>query len=225
MRSITIFLAAVCLLAGGAHATSYTQNANLNNFTTGLTFATFTQDSAGDVGLPYTPTAATVALGYRVVGNGATVYIVAQFASPVSNIVVFSNIDHFGAPYDGYQYSILGSNDGVSYTPLFDALTVNGLAEPFTVGSFTGTAPYLVNNVLTPGAGPGGTVGYEAFFSFSQAYKYYEFGASTVAINDLNDDHELSAIGTPTVPEPASCALLGTGLAVLAGVLRKKLYF
>jgi hypothetical protein len=70
------------------------------------------------------------------------------------------NIDHFGAQFDGYQYAIEGSNNQTTWTPLFDATSVVGASEPFTLGSFTGTAPTRVNNVLTPGAGPGGTVGY-----------------------------------------------------------------
>jgi hypothetical protein len=221
MKVFTL-LFAIGALAVGSQATSYTSNPNLSSFTTGVSFATFTQDYYGDVSVPYTPTAASVNLGYRLVGNGTSPFIVAQFPTAVSNIIVFPNIDHFGSAYDGYQYTILGSNDGVTYTPLFDALTVTGSGEPFTLGTFTGTAPYLVNNVLTPGAGPGGTVGYEAYFSFSSAYKYYEFGASTVAINSGNADQELSAIATSSVPEPASLALLSAGLTTFAAVLRKK---
>jgi hypothetical protein len=93
---------------------------------------------------------------------GGNNWILATFSSPTAAIRVFPNIDHFGSQYDGFQYTIEGSNDGTTWTPLFDALTVSGAVEPFTSGSFTGTAPTNVNNVLTPGAGPGGTVGYIA---------------------------------------------------------------
>jgi hypothetical protein len=74
-----------------------------------------------------------------------------------------------------------------------------------------------VNNVLTPGAGPGGTVGYIADFSFGPAYKFYEFGASTEAINSGNADQELTAVGTfvPKTPEPTSLILVGTALLLL----------
>jgi hypothetical protein len=112
---------------------------------------------------------------------------------------VFPNIDHPGLAYDGYQYSISGSNNGVDYTPLFDATSVTGSGEPFTLGGFTGTAPFKVNNVLTPGTGPAGTVpGYEADFQFSAAYQYYKFTASKVAKGynpTPNTDQELSAVG------------------------------
>ena len=86
------------------------------------------------------------------------------------------------------------------------------------MGSFTGTAAgCAVNNVLTPGAGPGGTVGYEADFSFGQAYKYFAFGASTEAINAGNSDQELSGVGVSSTPEPATWMLPVTALAGLGG--------
>ena len=78
----------------------------------------------------------------------------ATFSKAVSGLRVFPSIDHFGSAYDGYQYSIEGGNDGTTWTPLFDAQTVTGSGEPFTLGTFTRTAPFRVNNVLTPG-GPG----------------------------------------------------------------------
>ena len=145
--------------------------------------------------LPYTPLVSNIAAGLRVIGDGNDAPINVSFPSAVSKIRVFPNIDHVGASYDGYQYTISGSNDNLNFTPLFDATSVTGSGEPFTLGTFTGTAPFTVNNVLTAGAGPAGTVGYEADFSFSQAYQYYRFGASTQAVTSGNADQELTAVG------------------------------
>jgi hypothetical protein len=143
-------LAGVALFgfAGAAHATVYTSDGNIADLTAGISeYATLSNFSAGDVGSPFAPTSAELAANaFRVYDGGCLNnigcnQILATFSQPVSAIRVFPNIDHFGAPYDGYQYTISGSNDLNSWTPLFDALTVAGAGEPFTLGSFTGTAP------------------------------------------------------------------------------------
>ena len=208
-------------IATAAHAaTIYTSDPNLAHFTASAgTYATLSNFNAGDVGSPYTPTAADLAAGRRIYAGGSLTglspsnnWILATFPTAISDILVFPNIDHLGAAYDGYQYTIAASNDLTTWTSLFDVQTVDGAGEPFTIGSFTGTAPTIVNNVLTGGCGPGGCVGYEAFFSFNTAYKYYAFGASTIAFRDQNSDQELSAVAA-AIPEPASLFLLSAGLA------------
>jgi hypothetical protein len=194
--------------AGHANATTYTSDSTLADFTASVSqYATFSNFGGGDTSSPYTPTAATVNTGLRVFAGGSITglptnnnWILATFPSAVSSILVFPNIDHFGAAFDGYQYTIFGSNNGTTWTPLFDALTVNGSGEPFTLGNFSGTAPQTVNNVLTPGAGPNGTVGYEASFLFANADQFYAFGASTEAFNSGNADQELSAVGRSAGP-------------------------
>jgi PEP-CTERM motif len=225
----TLISGAAAILAFSARATVYTSDSNIGDFTSGVTsYATFSNFTQGDVGSPFTPTSSEPATqGLRVYSGGSLTglpannnWILATFSAPVSQILVFPNIDHFGGAFDGYQYTIEGSNNGQNWTPLFDALTVNGSGEPFTLGTFTGTAPFRVNNVLTPGNGPGGVVGYEANFSFSQAYQYYAFGASTVAVNSGNADQELSAVAA--VPEPSAMALASLGLASLLALRRRK---
>jgi len=215
------YLSAVAVSNG---TTIYTSDPNLADFTSSVTnYATFLSAVSSDVPLPYTPTAASLASGFRVIGNGSTPSIIASFSEAVSSIRVFPNIDHFGLAYDGYQYTVSGSNDGVTYTLLYNPTSTVGGGEPFTLGTFTGTAPYQVNNVLTPGAGPGGTVGYEADFSFSQAYQWYSFGSSVVGIDSGNSDQELSGVAA-LAPEPATLAGLISGgcLLALMGFRRRK---
>jgi hypothetical protein len=222
----------LCLSAPAANATVYTSEANLADFITGGTYATLDNFVAGDVPAPFTPTTAgLLAAGNRVYAGTLTGlgldptnnWISATFASPTSVIEVMPNIDHLGSAYDGYQYQIAGWN-GTTWVPLFDTLTVAGAGEPFTIGSFTGTAPLLVNNVLTPSAAnPNGTPGYEAIFRFSDAHSAYALGASTEAINAGNSDQEFSAVltgGDVTtlaggVPEPSTWAMMFLGFAGL----------
>jgi hypothetical protein len=226
------------LWAGTASAaTIYTSDPTLGDFaSTSTNFATLSNFSSGDVSSPYATTFAQLNNGVRVYNGGSLTnlpgsnWILATFSSPTSTITVFPNIDHFGSAYDGYQYSIEGSNDLSTWTPLYDTLTVSGSGEPFTIGTFTGTAPIAVNNVLTPGAGPNGTVGYIADFAFGAAYKYYAFGDSTESVAGGNELQELSGVASGDlvrttgggVPEPVTWAMLFAGFGVIGFMMRIK---
>ena len=232
---ITVRLSAtlvlICCLAFGtqsAKAQTYTSDHDITHFTSGIvSYATFSQYSSiqgCDAGSTFTPTSSELTTtGCRVFGgtltgtglSGSNNWIEAAFSSPVSTIMVFPNIDHFGSAYDGFQYTIAGSNDGLNWTVLFDPTSVSGAGEPFTLGASTGTAPTSVNNVLTPqsvGLAPScsGTstpcaIGYIATYNFSTGYQFYAFGASTEAVNAGNADQELSAVGAgQTLTQPVS---------------------
>src|SRR5258708_23382788 len=190
----------------------FTSDPNLADYTAGVTYGTFIQASFGDLGgaVPYTPTTEQVNAGLRVYGNDSAPVVV-DFGVPVLSFRVFPNIDNFGASYDGYQYSIFGSDDNVSYDNLlFDVTNVTGAGVPFTV--VTGPGPLMrVNNVLTPGAGPHGTVGYIADFELPRGFRYLKFEASTFARAAGDVQTEFTAVAN-TVPEPTSISLLGTAL-------------
>lgn len=230
MKMKLLTTVACAALALGAQtqvqAVTYTSNTNLSAFTSGVSeYATFTNcgSLSGDLGCA-APSITTIDFGQRVYGNNLSPAIFTEFSSATNSIRVFANMDHLGSPYDGYQYTIFGSNDGSSYTGLFDALTVDGSGEPFTLGTFTGTAPTTVNNIVVGTGGGQGITGYIADFTFSTAYKYYMFGASTVAINQGNADQELSAVGmiSSPVPEPETYTMLLAGLAFLGYMARRR---
>src|SRR5581483_3225048 len=189
------YLAATSVTQSFTVTTAYTKDSVVADFTNGITtFGTFTTgafDGGVALSTPWTPSATDVSHGTRIIGNGNSPALIVMFPSAVSRIRVFPSIDHFGASYDGYQYTISGSNDNVTYTPLYDVTAVSNSGEPFTLVTFTGQGPFSVNNVLTPGAGSFGTVGYVADFNFSQPYQYYKFGASSFAVQQLNSDQEL----------------------------------
>jgi len=223
--------------------------AKVSSYATLSNFGATTQATDGTSPIaPFVPTATELAkYGYRVYNGtlctslpeganppslcapgtpaSANNWILATFEQPVSSIIVFPNIDHYGSAYDGYQYTIAGSNDGVNYTILFDATGVSNGGEPFTLSDFSGTPPTTVNNVLvgypTTGllhgcaAGTNGdlcAIGYIATFNFPAAYQYYAFGASTFASSgpNPNPDQELSAVGATGVTIVGSPAQPGT---------------
>ena len=163
--------------------TIYSQDATLSHFTSTITeYGTFTsglysgatQHTLSPTST-YTPSTSTFATANypRVIGHINNPVNV-SFSSATNSIVVFDNIDHPGNAWDVFQYQIFGSTDGSNYTLLFDPITVNEVGNPnngaLTLQTYTGTAPALLNNTLTPGPGSNhGDVGYEEYFTFSSS--------------------------------------------------------
>ena len=68
-----------------------------------------------------------------------------------------------------------------------------------------------------------GRTGYIADFTFATAYKFYEFGASSFAMQMGNPDQELSAVGNlAPIPEPETYAMLIAGLSAVGFMARRR---
>ena len=248
MKNLVLILAAGAALAaaGAANATVYTQDTNLADFDTGLVWGTFSNFLTSKPAGPFTPTPATIATNSRVAG-GKTLpglpttnnWMLVTFASPTSVIRVIPDMDQYGVATDGYQYTIEGSNDGKTWTSLFDVTKVLGTGPQFTIGAFKGTAPNKVDNIITGGV-KDQAAGYIADFRFKTAYKYYAFGGSTQAFlygdgkepADRAVEPELDGVGTTStalktgafavVPEPGTWAMMLTGIGALGLLARRR---
>jgi predicted secreted protein len=189
-----------------SYATIYSNDPTLSDFTDTVTeYATFINGGNLFNGSNIPTSAILNAVNYpRVVVFNGTIDV--SFTSATANIVVFDNIDHLGYGWDVFQYKISGSNDGTNFTPLFDPQAVNEPNIPntnaaFTLQAWSGTAPTLLNNTLTPGLGSiVGNIGYEEYFTFSNSYQYFRFAPSSLTLANPSfpngeNEIELSAVG------------------------------
>src|SRR5581483_728446 len=95
-----------------------------------------------------------------------------------------------------------GSNDDQTFFLLFDPLSVNepdvaGVDQHFTLATWNGRAPPVVNKSLTPGlVGCAGGIGDEQLFNLgSTSDRYYAFRTSTLAIEQGGElEQEVSAV-------------------------------
>ncbi len=231
-RSLCLLIpGGVVLAASLANASiTYSQDTNIHDFTS--TVSTYAEFIAGS-GSPYTPTSADIESSSPQLVTGHLTPVVVDFGAgnQTSQIVIFSYIDHIGHAWDAYQpFQIYGSNNNANYVPLTDALTaspadVDGVDQHFMLDTWTGIAPTLVNNTISSN-----NLGYETYFDFSSvgSFRYYKFLYSTLTQNEAPGqgewEEELAGIGAATapVPEPASLILLGSGVAGLGGLLRRR---
>jgi hypothetical protein len=132
LNKIVLFVfcsAALMLCAQAASAQmqiTYTNDPNLGDFTAKVssyaTLSNFSCTPATDASCPTAPFMPTAEVySGTLTGTGLALnnnWILATFQQPVSSIMVFPNIDHYGFAYDGYQYTIAGSNDLMNWTML-----------------------------------------------------------------------------------------------------------
>jgi len=164
-------------------------------------------DADASSGLQTTDQHTPEALGFNITSGGNEWLKVApQFNSATGATVTFN----FSSAVQGF---------GVWFTD-----TQSNFPGPITIAFDDGTAESLSvtkNGADVSGAFSGGAV----FLGFTTDAGFSSVSINTGATDNTRDVWGLDDItmGPPAVPEPGSILLLGTGLAGIAGMIRRKL--
>jgi hypothetical protein len=210
-RSLTA-LAAGLLLASSAHATVFVPFQNGNFSSTNVTTGSYLYSNG------FTPTQAT-ATGWTFSGgsgiiNDSTSWNVAAGQGPVAFLQNYTDA-RFTNPAISQTFSLIAG----SYSVSFQLAQRDGNSESVAV-TFDGAA-------LTPTLTPIGS----AFTTYTFALANLNLGSHTLSFNGINQSgasdstlfiDNVSVSTRAAVPEPASAALVVTGLGLLGVVSRRR---
>lgn len=178
-------------------------------------------------------------------GDADFAMMVWDVGTALDTVRLYTHQDHFFDPYgdfvaqDMMEYSVWGSNDNMTFVLLSDVIGfVAGANVMSPTYTFWGTEPSII---YRSGSAELGTINaYTRDYTFGTAYRYYGIRSSSISLDYcgalvqgvsggpgcIDADPEIDAVafnrGPIGVPEPASTALLGTGLALVALRLRRR---
>ena len=205
MRIGAIVFALLACVAVSARAGSITetwnvaQTSSVSSLSGTVTYPSSTiSDSGGDV-----TASTTTSYGFNQGSSPfGELYWLSLTSNPDQNITFT-----FAQPVD-YVGFFWGSVDNSNWVYLYDGSTL--------LGSYEG---------LTSPIAPSGGSGYADFFAGTgeeiTSIELANFGSFTFETDNLSYQEEAPVSSTPT-PEPGSFLLLGSGLAGLAGMVRRK---
>jgi hypothetical protein len=213
-KSIVLSILVFGLVGALATSPAFSSDILYNN-TTGTSYSVSATDTAWEVNNGYTVTDSFV-LSQSSVVTGATFPFWLSFGDSATSV----NWEITSSPYGAALYS--GTATGLPND--FLNLSFNGAwdvdEESISLPNLSlaaGDYWFQLSDVTTADSGPAfwdQSLGASSAYENGPGYDDYAIGSQTFEI--LGD-------GGPAVPEPSSFLLLGSGLAGLAGLLKRKL--
>jgi hypothetical protein len=136
--------------------------------------------------------------------NGSTAIRMSSSVA-INSVIAVAGFDHdIGAPYEGMEFIIWGSNNGTTWTQgVISAIYRNGFDT-----SLTGNGPYD---------------DYTTQWTFGQSFTQFAItGGNHLSNAGQDTEGEIDALYAAAVPEPETYALLAAGLGWLGFVGRRR---